>query len=336
MANRLVGNPTASAMLEATFGGVSLTFDSETKVAVTGATADLYLDEFPMPIWETVIMPSGGTLSVSIPSAGLYSYIAVAGGIEVARVLGSRSTHLGSGLGGYQGRALSQSDVLKIGEESTNLDRPRAGTSVPVEMARACDDNERRVRVLSGPQFDTFNEESKSTFLSSTFTISNLTNRQGARLEGSPVPAIDGKHDIVSDPAYMGAVQIPSDGKPIVLLADRQPTGGYAKIASVISADLPSVVQRPPGSEIGFELTDIESAQREAGDFIQNLHETPLVEPADIFVSNFEIAGKTYNVELVRPTYPELRDDVHEVVYATFDDETELVVTVDSSGEGAI
>lgn len=335
MANRLVGNSTDSAMLEATFGGVSLTFDSETKIAVTGATADLYIDEFPMPIWETVIVPKGETLSVSIPTAGLYSYIAVAGGIEVANVLGSRSTHLGSGLGGYQGRALSQSDVLQIGEGSTGLSKPRAGTTAPVEMRRACDDNERLIRVMPGPQFDAFSEESKSTFFSSTFTISNLTNRQGARLEGPSVPAIDGKHDIVSDPAYMGAVQIPSDGKPIVLLADRQPTGGYAKIASVISADLPSVVQRPPGAEIGFELTNIESAQREARDFVQNLHEAQLVEPADIFVSNFEIAGKTYNVELVRPAHSELVDNASEIVYATFDAETELVVTVDTSDEDA-
>ena len=217
MANRLVGNPTASAMLEATFGGVSLTFDSETKVAVTGATADLYLDEFPMPIWETVIVPSGATLSVSIPAAGLYSYIAVAGGIEVARVLGSRSTHLGSGLGGYQGRALSQSDVLKIGEESTNLDRPRAGTSVPVEMARACDDNERRVRVLSGPSIRHFQRRIQIDILVLDFHYQQPDKPPRRSIGGNTRTAIDGKHDIVSDPAYMGAVQIPSDGKPIVL-----------------------------------------------------------------------------------------------------------------------
>ena len=118
----------------------------------------------------------------------------------------------------------------------------------PQDTVHACDDNECRIRVVPGPQDDAFDSDAKSAFFTSTFTISNLTNRQGARLEGPTIAAIDGRHDIVSDPAYMGAVQVPSDGKPIVLLADRQPTGGYAKIASVISSGSSlTVVQRPPG-----------------------------------------------------------------------------------------
>ena len=150
-------------------------------------------------------------------------------------------------------------------------------------------------------------------------------------MEGPTIPAIDGRHDIVSDPAYMGAVQVPSDGNPIVLLADRQPTGGYAKIASVISADLPSVVQRPPGAEIAFELTDLDTAQREARDFNQYLRHAPLVEPSRLFVSNFEIDGETYNVELVQPSNTENRIEVDGIVYAMFDNGVEQAALVEKN-----
>ncbi len=316
-------------MLEATFGGVSLAFHRETKVAITGAEVDVYIDDLPMPLWETIIVPAGATLSLSIPTKGLYSYISVAGGIQVPDVLGSKSTHLGSGLGGYDGRALSEGDVMQIGDESDVPTRPRGGTMAPHDIMRACDDNERHIRVLPGPQFGNFGNDAQTEFFNSNFTISNLTNRQGARLEGPTIPAIDGRHDIVSDPAHMGAVQIPSDGNPIVLLADRQPTGGYAKIASVISADLPSVVQRPPGVAIAFELTDLDTAQREARDFNQYLRHAPLVEPSRLFVSNFEIDGETYNVELVRPSNTENQVEVDGIVYATFDNGVEQAALVE-------
>ena len=137
-------------MLEATFGGVSLAFEGETKVAITGAAADLYVDDLPMPLWETIIVPAGATLSVSIPTKGLYSYISVAGGIQVPDVLGSKSTHLGSSLGGYDGRALSEGDVMQIGDDSAVPTRPRGGTMAPQDAVLACDDIERRIRVLSG------------------------------------------------------------------------------------------------------------------------------------------------------------------------------------------
>lgn len=332
LANRLVGNPTSSAMLEATFGGVAITFDRETKAAITGATVDVHIDDLQMPIWETIIVPAGSTLSISIPSKGLYSYISVAGGIDTPDVLGSRSTHLGSALGGHEGRALAAGDVLNIGSDSSGQSRPRAGSMAPRDIVPACDDDLRRVRVLPGPQNENFDDDAQATFLNSTFTISNVTNRQGARLEGPTISAIDGRHDIVSDPAYMGAVQIPSDGQPIVLLADRQPTGGYAKIASVISADLPTIVQRPPGSAIAFEQTDLETAQREARALTEILHESPLTEPSRTFASNFEIDGETYNVELVQPSNFEENDDVGAIVYATMDHGKENAVRVETTG----
>lgn len=330
-ANRLVGNPATSAVLESTFGGVVVRFVEDTKVAVTGAEADIEIDQFPMLNWETLIAPAGSELSVSIPSSGLYSYIAVEGGIDVPEVLGSRSTHVASGIGGFNGRALSEGDELVLSSETESESRPRAGTTVSPDMLPACKDEARRIRVIAGPQFDAFDDEAKATFFGSTFSVSNLTDRQGARLEGTAVPAIGGKHDIVSDPAYMGAVQIPADGKPIILLADRQPTGGYAKIASVFSADLPTVVQRTPGSEIGFELIDISIAQELAKDFRDSLYQQPLREPERVHVSKVAVDGETYNVELVLPNANEFNETDNGIVYATIDGGPELAAKIESS-----
>ena len=171
--------------------------------------------------------------------------------------------------------------MLDLGSEAdSGSAAPRWDRGSRFDLVPACRDEARRIRVIAGPQFDAFDDEAKATFFGSTFSVSNLTDRQGARLEGSEVPAIGGKHDIVSDPAYMGAVQIPADGKPIILLADRQPTGGYAKIASVISADLPAVVQKTPGSEIGFELIDVSEAQELAAEFRRSIHEKPYANPS--------------------------------------------------------
>lgn len=330
-ANRLVGNPVTSAVLESTFGGTVVRFGQDTKVAVTGAEVDVEIDQFPMTNWETLIAPVGSELGVSIPSDGLYTYIAVEGGIDVPEVLGSRSTHVASGIGGFQGRALSEGDELTLGSEIESGSRPRAGTATALNFPPACRDEARRVRVIAGPQFDAFDDEAKATFFGSTFSVSNLTDRQGARLEGAEVSAIGGKHDIVSDPAYMGAVQIPADGKPIILLADRQPTGGYAKIASVISADLPAVVQRTPGSEIGFELVDVSVAQGLAEEFRRSIFDQPLREPERVHASTVVVDGESYNVELVHPQTSEFEEHDEGIVYVSIDGGAELAAKIESS-----
>ena len=330
IANRLVGNPTASALLESTFGGVAIKFSRQMKVAVTGAEVNVDLDGFPMSTWETLMVPAGGELRISMPSRGLYSYIAVEWGIDVPMVLESRSTHVASGLGGLDGRALVAGDMLPVGEECEGQSRPRAGTTAPADLEPACTDDSRPIRVIEGPQHDAFDNEAKGTFFGTIFTVSNLTDRQGARLEGAEVRAIGGKHDIVSDPAYMGAVQVPADGQPIVLLADRQPTGGYAKIASVISADLPAVVQKTPGSKIEFELIGVEMAQELAQGFRRSILDQPLQEPEHIFVSNIAVNGETYNVELVHPKNVESQTIDEGIVYAKIGDGVETAATYEN------
>lgn len=326
LANRLVGNPTSSAVLESLFGGISLVFDADTKIAVTGAEVTVNVDGHALPIWETLIVPANAVLNISVPTAGLYAYVAVAGGLDIPSILGSRSTHAASGIGGLDGRALASGDILPIGDEADGMLRPSAGATSPDVIVPACRETDQRIRVTAGPQFDAFDDDAKSSFLASNFTINNLTDRQGARLDGAEIPAIGAKHDIVSDPAYMGAVQVPADGKPIILLADRQPTGGYAKIASVISADLPIVVQKVPGSEIGFELIEVEQAQELAREFNHIIRNAPLQDPANTYSTCFEIAGETYNVHLARPTNVSNGD---EIVYVDFGDKTEIVATVE-------
>ncbi len=330
IANRLVGNPVSSAVLESTFGGTSLLFGTETKVAVTGAGTSVDIDGFTVPIWETLIVPANSVLTVSVPSVGLYSYVAIAGGLDIPMVLGSRSTHAASGIGGLDGRVLASGDTLPVGKEIDADNRPSAGATRPNGVTPACLETGRRIRVTAGPQYGAFDDDAKSRFSTSKFTVSNLTDRQGARLDGDEISAIDGKHDIISDPAYMGAVQVPADGKPIILLADRQPTGGYAKIASVVSADLPSVVQKTPGSEIEFELIDIEEAQQLSRDFNQSTYKAPLQEPSNKFTTRFKINDETYNVQLVRSSNA---DESNGIVYADFGDATQIVATIETLDE---
>ncbi len=326
VANRLVGNPATSAVFESTFGGTSLVFDADTKVAVTGAEVAVDIDGFIVPVWETLIVPANAALNVSAPMAGLYAYVAFAGGLDTPSVLGSRSTHVASGIGGLDGCALTSGDALPIGEETDGNERPSAGTTRPDLVMPVCHETGQRIRVTAGPQFDAFDDDSKSRFFASEFIVSNLTDRQGARLGGAEISAIGGKHDIVSDPAYMGAVQVPADGNPIILFADRQPTGGYAKIASVISVDLPCVVQKVPGSKIEFQLIDVEEAQTLAREFNQTVHNAPLQGPSNKFTARLEIDGETYNVELVHSLNAGDRDGI---VYADFGDARQVVATVE-------
>ena len=336
IANRLVGNPASAAMLEATFGGAAITFERDTKVAIAGAEVEVDVDSFPIPNWETVIVPAGGTLTLGIPSSGLYSYVAIEGGVDVPLMLGSRSTHVASGIGGFEGRALASGDLLQSGSETDGNARPRAGTTTPAGLNPACEQRDARIQVIEGPQIDAFDADARDVFLTALFSVSNLTDRQGARLDGPEVSAIGGKHDIVSDPAYMGAVQVPADGKPIVLLADRQPTGGYAKIASVVAADLPAVVQKAPGTEIGFELVDIETAQQRTRDFTRGIQEEPLQEPKRIYQSSVSIDGQTYNVELVHPANAEVEAINVGIVYATVDGAQETVASFETTIEDAM
>lgn len=331
IANRLVGNPITSAVLESTFGGVSLEFDSESRVAVTGADVNVGINDVDMPAWETIIVPRSGVLSLSVPISGSHVYVAVAGGIDSPIVLGSRSTHVASGIGGMDGNAVSAGDVLPVGDEASSDQRPRAGTTPSADLRLSKSNFAAPIRAVPGPQYDLFTPEGQSSFWSSSFNISVRSDRQGMRLEGPTIEAVGGKYDIVSDAAYMGAVQIPGDGMPIVLLADRQSTGGYTKIASVIRADLSNLVQRQPGSEVVFEQVDIDTAEMLAREQHRMLFDEPLQTPSIHLSQRVVCNGTDMNLSIVKPSIDSSSSSDRRFIWLRLDESDDVAVEIDES-----
>ncbi len=255
-ANRLVGNADTEAGLEATLLGPEVRFARPVVIAVTGADLGPMVDGRPIQMWRAVAIGAGAVLSFSGQRDGMRACLAVDGGIDVPVVLGSRSTSTRSGLGGFEGRRLRSGDTLPIGE-------PTGGPLVARRAMRSADipsyGHDHRVRVVLGPQEDAFPDEGRSTFLTAVYTMSPQSDRIGCRFDG-PRIAHRTSADIVSDGTTLGIVQVSGDGMPIVLMADRGTTGGYTKIATVISADIGRLAQAAPGDRVRFEVVDLDEA----------------------------------------------------------------------------
>lgn len=254
-ANALLENKHNEAVLELTLFGGSYQFEETTVIAITGADMYPAINGTPCPMYRPVLVPAGGTLSFGMAKSGCRTYLAVSGGIDVPEVMGSRSTNMKCKIGGYQGRALLAGDVLPIGAIRTPyeyLEGKRAeAPDYPCDLV---------IRVIEGPQADCFSGNGISAFYHSTYTVSEQSDRMGCRLTG---PAIESKNgtDIISDGIVFGSIQVTSSGMPIILLADRQTTGGYAKIATVCTADLPLLAQAKPGDTIRFRAISLADAQ---------------------------------------------------------------------------
>lgn len=247
LANGLVGNAETAAALEVTLLGPTLRADAPLVVSVAGAIFDLQVDGRPVPHGAPIALASGSVLRFGERRTGARAYLAVAGGIETPLVLGSRATHLVSRMGGLDGRALVAGDVVPVAPAIT---RPVSrATRAPLPLADA--PGARRLRVLLGPQDEWFTMSSVDALLGGTFSVSPQSDRMGFRLEG---PALTTKRpgELVSEPVVFGSIQVPSGGAPILLMADRQTAGGYPKIATVITADLPLAGQLAPGETVRF------------------------------------------------------------------------------------
>ena len=256
VANLLVGNNEGEACLEITLLGLQLRVLGDTVVAITGADLSPMLNKSSLPMWEAVIVSRGDTISFPWPKRGCRSYLAVAGGIDVPKVMGSSSTHVKSHIGGLEGRPLCAGDYLKNGQARPTI----LGRRLPPQYVPEYQ-NQSELRVILGPQDDYFTEEGIHTFLCSEYTISIKADRMGYRLEGPRIEHKTGA-DIISDGIPLGAVQVPGDGLPIVLLADRQTTGGYTKVAVVITADVLKLAQAKPGDKVRFrQITEGEAHQ---------------------------------------------------------------------------
>jgi antagonist of KipI len=250
LGNRLVGNPEDAAGLEMTLLGGTFTFPRTAVIALTGSDFAATLDGAPVELWTSTKATAGQTLRVGSTRSGARCYLCVQGGIAVKPFLGSASTHLLSGLGGYQGRALRKGDVLQIGSSAASFQQ---NTIAPRALERLSP--RKLLRVTPGPQNDYFSKASRQRFYAGTYRVAEDSNRMGLRLEGQPI-AQDSSGEMITEGVSLGAVQITAGGLPIILFVEQQTTGGYAKIANVISADLHSLGQLRPRDEIHFEQVD--------------------------------------------------------------------------------
>jgi biotin-dependent carboxylase-like uncharacterized protein len=252
LANRLVNNADDAAALEVTLIGPELEASGELVCAVAGARFELTVSDAPVEMHEIFIVPDGARLRFGRRSDGARATLAVRGGIDLEPVFGSRATSIISRMGPFGGRALAAGDRLPIGQ-CAESPHPTAGQPMTMPVGGV------RVRVLVGPHEDRFTAEALGTLLRSRYTVTPQSNRMGYRLEGPPL-AHAGSADILSDATPIGSLQVPASGQPILLMADRQTTGGYPKIATVISADLPHAGQLAPGDWIEFATCTREAA----------------------------------------------------------------------------
>ena len=256
LANILVGNDEKEAVLECTMMGPHLQINQANCIAITGGDLMPTLDGKPIPNYTAVKVEAGQVLKFTMPKTGCRAFIAFAGGLDIPEVMGSRSTYMKAKIGGMEGRKLQKDDVIGFRAPKAELKnmnfRSMASEFVPRK--------EYTVRVVLGPQDDYFTDAGIQTFLSEVYTVTPEFDRMGCRLEGAVIQHKDGG-DIISDGIAFGAIQVPSSGQPIIMLGDRQTTGGYTKIANVISADFRILAQLKQGDKVRFEQVSVKFAQ---------------------------------------------------------------------------
>lgn len=275
LGNRLTGNAEGAAALEMTLLGGTFAFPDGAVVALTGSDFGATLEGNPVEMWTAFEAKPRQVLRVGPTRSGARCYLCVRGGINVKPFLGSASTHILSGLGGHEGRALRKGNVLTIGPANRNGQKttgknarsregPEAFASARKRRlaVRALQELQPRkvLRVTAGPQSDGFSEAAKKTFYEGTYRVAEESNRMGIRLQGAEIPA-PASGEMISEGVALGAVQVPEGGQPIILFVEQQTTGGYPKIANVISVDFHSLGQLRPRDEIRFEQVDWSTAR---------------------------------------------------------------------------
>lgn len=273
LANAVVGNPENTAALEIGYLGPTLVAASDGVRVVLGGKAKLTVqpagggEARSAKPWRSLLLKRGDRFAIGAVEEGGVAYLAVAGGFAIPPFMGSLSTYMRSGLGGFEGRALKAGDRLPLNAIATEGDER--------ELADAIDYGSGAIRVVLGPQDDRFTAKGIETFLSATYTVTKEADRMGIRLEGATVEHTRGA-DIASEGVVTGSIQVPGNGKPIILMADRQTTGGYTKIATVISADLARVGRMKPGDTLSFAaitVAEAESIRREQEKQVRRLIE---------------------------------------------------------------
>jgi len=268
-ANLLAGNDPNCAAIEIGLGDITFRALHDCVVSVSGAGFGLSVYIWDFPLWSSYYIRGGWMIRLNKLDSGMWAYIAISGGVQIPPILGSVSTYLRGLFGGLDGRQLEVGDELRSGPPSRPLNDLAART-LP-EHARPLYGNNPTLDAIMGPQENYFTAESITTFLSSEYTVSTNSDRMGYRLEGAPLTHRN-KTELISEGMTMGAIQVPSSGQPIVMMADSPTTGGYPKIGTVASADLPLLAQCVPGkSKIRFRKTTVAKAQKKYRELMSGL-----------------------------------------------------------------
>lgn len=295
IANLLVDNEEDEAVLEYTLKGPNLKFEEDAIISVTGAESLVKLNDKKIKMWKSHYIEKGSVLEISSTKKGLRGYIAFKSGFNLPEIMGSKSTYLRGNLGGYEGRKLKSGDVLEISEKVFRKNYNLKS----LDKKNRPDFSQKNIRVIMGPQDDFFSQKGISKFLKREFKVSSQADRMGYRLEGPKIEHKNGA-DIITDGIAEGSIQVSGNGKPIIMLADSQTTGGYTKIATVITIDIDIVSQKKPGDLIAFEKIDLKTAQKLIKKR-KEIYESIKKQNKELTSSkyyNIKVNGEKYDVEL--------------------------------------
>lgn len=268
LANILVGNHEEEAVLETTLTGPTIQFEEEAVIAITGGDFQPMIGEKPLPMWRPVFVRKGEVITMKQAITGCRAYIAIAGGLAVPKVMGSRSTYTRAKIGGINGRTLRKGDMLT----GRKLNEAHRQWFQAIKKHQDCTwrldfspflqtTQQQELRVIRGTEYSAFEQDSLNQFFNEPYTVSRQSDRMGYRMEGSRM-ILREPLELISEAVTYGTIQIPSNGQPIILMADCQTTGGYPKIAQVISADLSNLAQLQPGATVTFREVSLEVAHR--------------------------------------------------------------------------
>lgn len=268
--NILVHNVEHEAGIEVMFYGTTFECTEDLLIAITGGDLQPEMDGNAVPMWRPIFMKEGSTLTFKGPKSGLLAYVAIAGGIDVPEEIGSKSTFSQARIGGYKGRALQTGDELAVGLLSDTQDKVMQSLQKlhthPTWYVNAtkvfAGKKSEKIRVLKGSEYELFSEKSQTAFTTSTYTLTPQADRMGYTFSGDAL-RLSTWEELLSEGVTYGTIQVPASGKPIVLMAERQTTGGYPRIGQVITADLAKLAQLQPNSQVTFEIVSIEEAEKE-------------------------------------------------------------------------
>jgi antagonist of KipI len=267
VANYLVGNDEKAAVIEMHFPAATILFQSDALISITGADFDAHLNDTPVSLYQPIFITKGAILSFKKNCSGVRAYIAISGGLIIDQWLGSYSTHLKVKAGGFKGRLLQKDDL--IGLNTIALTNRNKNFSLALSVIERMYTNENTIRCIAGPEYHLMNAASENIFSNASFVISNQSDRMGYRLQGEAL-LLKTPMELISSPVGFGTIQLLPNGQLIVLMADHQTTGGYPRIASVITADLPRLAQLPVNTVIKVKLITLSKAE----EILLSVHQT--------------------------------------------------------------